>query len=398
MRLTLTAAVVLIATVPALAPAQDSLSLIGHRVVLKYKRPLRIGGVRVEPKDYRAYTVEKADGHFVWLVSGGVAGWVSREQVMSLDEALQFYTEEIDRNPNHWNAYLYRGFVWDVRHVYDKAIADFSAAIRIYPLWANTYNNRGWTWHRLREYDKAIADYTKAIKLDSKNVLAVVNRGLARQDKGDYYRAIIDYKRAIRLDPKYGRAHTALAWLYATCPDPRFRDGKLALKSAKKACDLSKWKEASKLSVLAAAYAELGDFPKAIQWQERAIARYADPQDKKMGKTRLGVFKDGKPLRVLVEQAHTHHNGHPDEGNPFALFDNSKQAARIFEELEDKIGELPPDPSDHDRHDHDKKIAAAILQAARKHRMTQREVKAIWNAGNREHSPSDAPKHEGASS
>src|SRR5262249_20324391 len=150
-----------------------------------------------------------------------------------------------------------------VRHEYDLAIADYTAAIRIYPLWANTFNNRGWTYHKIKEYDKAIADYDAALKLDHTHLLATVNRGSARQDKGEYYKSIEDFNRSIKLDPKGGRGHCALAWLYATCDDPKFRDGKLAVRSATKACDLAQWKDPGKVAVLAAAYAESGDFTKA---------------------------------------------------------------------------------------------------------------------------------------
>src|SRR5690242_8010271 len=64
--------------------AQGTSSLIGQRVVIKYKNPLTVGGVNVEPKDYRAFTVEKADGNWLWLVSGGVSGWMARDQVLTL--------------------------------------------------------------------------------------------------------------------------------------------------------------------------------------------------------------------------------------------------------------------------------------------------------------------------
>ena len=52
------------------------------------------------------------------------------------------------------------------------------------------------------DYDKAIADYTEAIRLDPKNAEAYCNRGHAYEEKGDYDKAIADCTEAIRLDPK----------------------------------------------------------------------------------------------------------------------------------------------------------------------------------------------------
>ena len=57
------------------------------------------------------------------------------------------------------------------------------------------------------ENDRAIADYTEAIRLDPKNANAYSNRGYAYSDKGDTDRAIADFTEAIRLDPKFAIAY-----------------------------------------------------------------------------------------------------------------------------------------------------------------------------------------------
>jgi tetratricopeptide (TPR) repeat protein len=359
-------------------------------VVIKYKRPLTIGEVAVEPKDYRAYTVERADGDMLWLVSGGVSGWVPKDEVVTLDEAINYYTGEIRKNPLSWNAYLYRGFVWDVKHDFDKAIADYSEAIRIYPLWANTFNNRGWTYHRQKQYDKAIADYNQAIRLDPKSVLAIVNRGFAWQDKGEFYKAINDYNRAIKVDPKYGRAHVALAWLYATCPDKKFRDGKLAVESASRGCQLTMWKEPAKLAVLAAAYAESADFKKAVRWQEEANDRYLDPDDRAQGRERLALYKEKKPFRAAGGSETGQHQEDSPESNRWSRFPDPDLASRVFAELEERVGERPDGADARAREAWEKKVDSAIQLVSRKHHMKPRDVKAIWLAGNDE-KPSGAP-------
>ena len=359
---------------------QEALSMLGQRVVIRYRRPLTIGAVNVEPEDYRAYTVDRVEGDMVWLVSGSVSGWIPKDQVMTLDEAIAYYTEDVRHNPNAWNSYLYRGFVWDVKHQYERAIADYTEAIRIYPLWANTFNNRGWTYHRLKRYERAIADYNAAIRLDPHCVLAIVNRGFAREDTDDYYKAIDDFKRAIHEDPKYGRAHGALAWLYATCPDRRFRDGNLAVRSATTACELTRWKDPGKVAILAAAYAEAGDFKKAVQWQRQANDRYLDPEDRRTGRERLALFEAKKPFRVTAEAIHRS-EGAPEAGHPFAQFRDPEQAARIFDELRARAGHPPEAISGHEREVFERKLTAAVEHVARKYHLRRRDVRAIWHAG-----------------
>jgi len=66
-------------------------------------------------------------------------------------------------------------------------------------------------WSDKKDYDKAIADYTEAIRIDSKYLNAICNRGNARQAKKEYDNAIKDFTEAIRLDPKHTWAHYSRA-------------------------------------------------------------------------------------------------------------------------------------------------------------------------------------------
>ena len=50
-----------------------------------------------------------------------------------------------------------------------------------------------------------------------------------------------------------------LAWIYASCPDRRFRDGPKAVELARRACELSDGKNAVCRQTLADAYLEVGD-------------------------------------------------------------------------------------------------------------------------------------------
>jgi hypothetical protein len=60
---------------------------------------------------------------------------------------------------------------------------------------------------------------------------------------------------------------------------------------------LGDWKEANDLDTLAVAYAEAGDFTKAVEWQEKANKLYSHAEDRKKGEDRLKLYKDKKPYR-----------------------------------------------------------------------------------------------------
>ena len=68
------------------------------------------------------------------------------------------------------------------------------------------YNNRGLAHYDKEDYDRAIADFTQAIRLDPKFGKAYDARANAYSDKGDHDRAIADYNEAIRIDSANPRA------------------------------------------------------------------------------------------------------------------------------------------------------------------------------------------------
>ena len=63
-----------------------------------------------------------------------------------------------------------------------------------------------------------------------------------------------------------------LAWIYATCPDRRFRNAAKAVELARRACELSEWNNAQCRQTLADAYLAAGDGDHAIE-ELRAVIR-----------------------------------------------------------------------------------------------------------------------------
>jgi tetratricopeptide (TPR) repeat protein len=111
-------------------------------------------------------------------------------------------------------AYNHRGILWKRKGDYDRAIADFTAAIRINPKYSSAYTNRGVAYVEEHDYDRALADYNVAIRLDPKDAVAYNNRGFAWKNKGEHDLAIADYSEAIRLNPKYVNALANRAFTY----------------------------------------------------------------------------------------------------------------------------------------------------------------------------------------
>jgi len=69
------------------------------------------------------------------------------------------------------------------------------------------YNNRGTAYSAKGDHDRAIQDFSEAIRLSPTYAYTYRNRGIDYQEKGDYDHAIKDFNQAIRLDPNYARAY-----------------------------------------------------------------------------------------------------------------------------------------------------------------------------------------------
>jgi tetratricopeptide (TPR) repeat protein len=171
------------------------------------------------------------------------------------------------------------------------ALADSETAIRLDPACSLAYATRGCVWLDRGKLDVALADFDEAHRLDPRNALAHLGRGVVRESRKDYGNALADYDEANRLDPTMVLAHNGSAWIRATCPDASLRDGRKAVASATRACELTKWQVATLIDTLAAAYAEAGDFDAAVKWQAKANAMFPEGHEKTDGEACLKLYR-----------------------------------------------------------------------------------------------------------
>lgn len=210
--------------------------------------------------------------------------------------ALADFNKAIELYKNYPNAYFNRGEARVQLGNVEGALADFTEAVRLAPRDADAHNARGHALYRLGKVPEAIAAYGTAIKLKPTDATFVVNRGDASNQLGRYQDAANDYRAAIKLDPQFGRAYQSAAWLMATCPDARYRDGAKGVAAARKAIELDGEEDYRYLDTLAAALANSGAFEEAVLVAAKVVAM-APSEDADVYRARLKKYEAKKPHR-----------------------------------------------------------------------------------------------------
>lgn len=119
------------------------------------------------------------------------------------DRAIAEYTAAIALDPELMRAYLYRGDAESTLKKFDTAIADYNEVLRLDRNSALAYYGRGVAYHGKGDRDRAIAGYNEAIRLDPTAASAYWNRAILRKAKGDTAGADADYAKAKELNPKF---------------------------------------------------------------------------------------------------------------------------------------------------------------------------------------------------
>jgi len=120
------------------------------------------------------------------------------------------------------------------------------------------------------------------------------------------------------------------AWILATAPDEKMRNGQQALQDAIQACEDRDYLHPRRVDTLAAAHANLGDFEKAVEYAEKAVALVGPTWPLyDQAKARLELYQQKQPYhRHTIDRKET--SGATSPANP-PLFsaDQIQQARRI---------------------------------------------------------------------
>ena len=223
-----------------------------------------------------------------------VAAHIARQEY---DKAVEVCADVLRIDDTNAAHYVQRGVAYRHLENWDAAIADFSKALELDNENLAALGSRGFVNYLKGDHASAVKDFDAIIRLTPDDAMAYNNRGYNAYLSGDYQTARADYEKATSLLPTYAMAWQNKAWLLATCPDDSIRNGEAAVTAAKKACDNRQTKIAADIKALAAAYAESGDFEKAIEHQTSVVGLV--PDDSKPAEEEiLATYKSQQPWRT----------------------------------------------------------------------------------------------------
>jgi tetratricopeptide (TPR) repeat protein len=188
------------------------------------------------------------------------------------DEAIAHFQKALEIKPDYTEARYNLGNALLYKNRMDEAVTQYEKALQINPNYAVAHNNLGYVLLHKGRVDEAIVHFQKALEIKPDYTEAHYNFGNALLHKGRVDEAIVHFQKALEIKPDSLGALNNLAWLLATCPDGRIRDGVQAVNYAVRACDLTHYGAAPLLGTLAAAYAEAGRYDEAIATAEKACA------------------------------------------------------------------------------------------------------------------------------
>lgn len=221
-----------------------------------------------------------------------------------LDQAKEQYEKVLSIDPNHITATYYLANVLFRQNDFSSAKERYIQVIKSNSTDSiSARNNLGLILIKEEKLEEAKKVFQEIINLDPnyENALVNLTKLLYRLDKFD--EAVNCYEKVIASDPNNAVAMKELAWLLATIDRDQFRDGPKAIQLANQACQLTNYKKSDPLLALSAAFAQTGDFKKALETAKRAFKAersQPSPDDRKLKKIAICIefYQAKKPLYI----------------------------------------------------------------------------------------------------
>jgi len=189
------------------------------------------------------------------------------------DDAIAHYRKALEIQPDYAEASCNLASALLTKGDFEGAIVRYTACLSAIPDQEEARYNLASALLRRGRIDEAIIQYQKVLQMHPDSADAHANLGSAWLAKRRVQDAKTEYTKALQISPENLAALSNLAWLLATSADPSLRNGSEAVRLAERADSASSRsdKHSTVLRILAAAYAEAGQFAEAKKTAQQAL-------------------------------------------------------------------------------------------------------------------------------
>jgi tetratricopeptide (TPR) repeat protein len=217
-----------------------------------------------------------------------------------VNKATYCYKEAVRLGPSYDAANANLGVACLNAKQFDKAIECFEKAVKVNPYAAFHHANLAGAYGTKSRFDEAAVELKEALRIEPNAAhyhqsLAVV---YLRQQK--LKQAIAELEEVLRLSPMDYGTMRDLAWFLSTSPDASVRNGARAVELGEKAAMITHRSEPFTLHALAAAYAETGQFDKAVETAMESARLAAQQGNQPLLETLRNLirrYSSGQPYR-----------------------------------------------------------------------------------------------------
>jgi len=214
-------------------------------------------------------------------------------------EAANYFKRTIELEPDHVEALINLGAVFGRTRNVELAVKSLQRAVELSPDSIPARVNLAAALSASGEFAAAVPHYEAILLAEPNSANAHSHMARSLVELGRIESAAEHLATAVRLNPHDFAATLTLAWLQATSPIDAVRDGASALKLAQRLHSASGGENPMVLDVLAAAFAEQGDFASAKATISSAVARLGDrnPSVRQTLLDRLKQYEAHQPHR-----------------------------------------------------------------------------------------------------
>jgi protein O-mannosyl-transferase len=194
----------------------------------------------------------------------------------------------------------------------DEAISLLRAAVELRPDNSPAHENLAKALLQKGEVANALIHYQKLLELQPDNIEVHNIVGTVLLQQGHVREGVEEWQKVLAIQPDNGNAMSNLAWVFATSPDDSLRDGAKAVQLAEEALRISGRRIPIIFRTLAAAYAEGGEFSKAIQTAQQGLDLANSQGNSGLAaelQGNIALYQERHPLR---DPSLTHGNSEPN--------------------------------------------------------------------------------------